>query len=768
MSALLEALVSFEASLATRQEPAGVLHALLDHLPSLLPLRAVALVTIDDATLLPTIALRRPSTAQELDQELARIVEDGSFALALRRGEAVVAERSDRSLLLVQACADPEHLAGLVLAIVERVDSEQLALLAVLAARTATAHHNRELLAQQRAHAAQLERMVAERTRELAAALEKAETASRAKSAFLATMSHELRTPLNGIIGLTDTLMTDERDAVRRERLAVVRSCAEALLAQIEGILDFSRIEAGKLELVNTECDPEAIAVGVLRALAPRAASKGLQLLWLPSADFPARVWLDDHRLQQVLTNLVGNAVKFTERGRVIVRGAAQCQDGRWQLAFTVDDSGPGIAPEVQARLFTPFSQGDARINRRYGGTGLGLSIARHLCRAMGGDIALESAVGVGSRFTARVSSERGVPWERSSSALPRIAVLASGWLKEAALACLQRLGTQPCAAAQAEVLLVDASDAPAVAEAAALPEASLLLAISPTASSAPAALAARRHATVLVPFATRDLAEALAKLAAAASDRASRPAEAAPPLAGLQVLAADDQEVNRLVLELLLQRLGVAALIVDGGAAAVALSTARRWDAILLDCQMPDVDGFTAAARIRAFGVRAPLIAVTADASERDREHCLAHGFDDFVPKPVELAQLAAALSRQCRRAPEAAEPAPSEQLAALRAEIGGEAFAAVVQAFLAELPAHLAAIADAVAQGDLPLVARHAHAVKGDAANLRLRELAAAAKRLEQAAKAGDREALAPAAEELRRAWSACAPLLSATAAS
>ncbi|MCX8039123.1 MAG: hypothetical protein N3B15_00890, partial [Planctomycetota bacterium] len=123
MSALLEALVSFEASLATRQEPAGVLHALLDHLPSLLPLRAVALATIDDATLLPTIALRRPSTAQELDQELARIVEDGSFALALRRGEAVVAERSDRSLLLVQACADPEHLAGLVLAIVERVDS---------------------------------------------------------------------------------------------------------------------------------------------------------------------------------------------------------------------------------------------------------------------------------------------------------------------------------------------------------------------------------------------------------------------------------------------------------------------------------------------------------------------------------------------------------------------------------------------------------------------------------------------------------------------
>ncbi len=445
------------------------------------------------------------------------------------------------------------------------------------AARDDADQQARELTAMK----ASLETLVDERTRSLVEARDAAAGASRAKTAFLANMSHELRTPLNAIVGIAGLLREKPRPHDEIELLITVEQSTDALLAVLDDVLDLSRLEAGRFRIDKQACSPRAIVDEVVRFMQPEAARAGLTLDVVVGGDVPRQVHTDPTRLRQVLLNLVGNAVKFTAGfgnggnggngvgGRVVVEAHA---NGRDVLRFDVVDTGCGISPQLQSRLFHPFVQGDASTTRRTGGSGLGLAICRQLVDLLGGDIDVESRPGHGARFTFTISAP------------------------DAAGAPL------PPPAASLEVLSI-------------------------------------------------------------------------PRAATLAVLVVEDNAVNRAVMELMLARLGIKPKSVDGGAAALKHLADHDVDVVLLDVQMPDIDGLEVARRVRA-GLgpqrsrRPVLIAVTAHALAEEEARAKDAGVDDYLTKPVRLEVLAQAIARavasssSTQTAPPASLPAPSPEV--------------------------------------------------------------------------------------------------------
>ncbi|MCC7052152.1 MAG: response regulator [Gemmatimonadaceae bacterium] len=618
---------------------------------------------------------------------------------------------------------------------------------------------------------------------------QRAEEASRAKSQFLANMSHEIRTPMNGVMGMLELLGATEL-APRQKRFAeTAYRSAEELLELINDILDFSKIEAGHLELHRTDFDVQQSVEDVCEMLAPRAHGKGLDLIVRIAPAVHRNVFGDVMRLRQVLVNLIGNAIKFTTSGNVQLRVSQVEQDDQRQvLRFDVQDTGIGITPEVASRLFMPFVQADSSTTREYGGTGLGLAIARQLVELMGGTIVLESAPGQGSTFSFTVALDLR-PLDTTAPLTParalqgsRVLVIDDNAINREVLR--EQLGAWGATvdeadsgsggletlagAAPYDVMILDFTmpnmDGGEVARSVRANPAwrgmPILLLSSVGGTAHALETAAPVDAMLTKPVRQRELAERLASLIKGSTESHVGGAEPAPDSAepaeparqGRRILLAEDNPVNQLVATGMLEGAGCIVTVASNGLEAVQLATTQRFDLILMDCMMPELDGYGATATIRSHEddgpFRTPIVALTASALAGERQRCLAAGMDDYLTKPMRKEALLALLDRWA----DSGEAAPADATASTGAAMVPEAIAPVeddfaldqgaidsilacpggprilaasVGAYATSAPLQVRSLRDAVASGDRDAVRRIAHTLKSSSAMLGARAL-------------------------------------------
>ncbi|MBV8150742.1 MAG: response regulator [Candidatus Eremiobacteraeota bacterium] len=525
-------------------------------------------------------------------------------------------------------------------------------------------------------------RDIAERKRvqeSLAKARDQALGAARAKAEFLASMSHEIRTPINAIVGMSELMLETALNPNQREYAQTIARSAEALLSVIDDILDVSKLEAGKVDIESLPFDPLVAVESAADIVAGQARKKSLSLVTFVDPAVPRRLWGDENRLRQILLNLLSNAVKFTEQGEVVVRAAAETIEPEAStVRFSVEDTGIGIPPEVQERLFVPFEQADQSTRRKFGGTGLGLSISRRLVGLMGGRMGVESRAGAGSTFwfTIRFEHEKtgisadGEPLrlagmrvlvvddDANSSSILQQYLQAWGLESETAAEAETALGELRAAAREGRrfnVALIDlrmpGHDGAWLGEQiAADPLLAGTRAIMMTAYDTHAQSAVRSAGT-FSHFLRKPIRQSM--LFDALSDSVQRAALLAspapsPPLrsaSGTRLLLVEDHPVNRTMALRQLERLGFQADVAENGHEAVVAVEHGSYALVFMDCQLPEIDGFEATRAIRrreaTTGRHVPIIAMTANAMEGDRETCLAAGMDDYVAKPVRLDDL-------------------------------------------------------------------------------------------------------------------------------
>ena len=622
-------------------------------------------------------------------------------------------------------------------------------------------------------------------------ALHAAQAASSAKGEFLANMSHEIRTPMNAIIGLARLL--EEADLGRRERGYVARMlmAAKSLLSMLNDVLDYSKVEAGQLVLEQTPFALDDVLASIAAMSATSAWNKGIEPVFAVHPEVPARLVGDPMRLGQVLLNLVSNAIKFTEQGEVVLTIEPRGRDGDGiSLGFAVRDSGIGIAPEQQQRMFEAFSQADTSTSRKYGGTGLGLAISRRLVRLMGGELQVESAPGQGTTFRFAASFGAGpqaahddapplrvlVADDNASSRAALAGLLAArGWhvatATDGADALAQLRTGGPFDLAFIDSVLGDLDGASVIAFARAdhaitLPRCALLAADPERERLDALAADLRIDAVLAKPFTRGALADVLAELhSGAPAPATSRAMPLSGRLAGMRVLVVEDNLLNQEVANYVLVHAGASVDFASNGRIAVSMlgENGAQYDAVLMDLQMPVMDGFEAAAAIRAMGFAdLPVIAMTANALDEDRRRALAAGMNDYLAKPIDVDQLVDMLIRVTGREPappgDAARTAleaglavpahiPGIDLKATLPRFGGNfaSFAALFKRFESSQGGAVSDIRALLDAGDRAGAGQAAHRLRGVAANLGATDVAGQALDLEQALRSEDAAALA-----------------------